>query len=105
MWKVTGTAFKNVAMACPKELARTIKMPQIQKHNSWQRNAEAKRETIRKQVTTLAAFQIISVLFELLNIYGNLATKSQFLQNPCQDVYWTGELSAGSLGEFVLSKV
>lgn len=44
------------------------------------------KETITKQVTTLAAILIIPVLFKLLNIYGNLVTKSQFLQNPRQEV-------------------
>jgi len=37
------------------------------------------KETIRKQLTTFAAFLIIPVLFKLLTIYGNLVTKSQFL--------------------------
>jgi hypothetical protein len=62
-------------------------------------------ETIREQLTTLVAFPIITVLFKLLNIYGNLATKSQFLQNPYQEVYWMEEVSAGPFGEFVLSPV
>jgi hypothetical protein len=26
------------------------------------------------------------MLFNLLNIYGNLVTKYQFLQNPCKEV-------------------
>jgi hypothetical protein len=61
------------------------------------------KEAIRKQVTTLAAFMITPVLFELLNIYGNLVTNSQFLQNPCQEVYLTGEVTARPVYEFVLS--
>jgi len=48
------------------------------------------KETTGKQVTTLVAFLIIPVLCKLLNIYGNLVTKSQFLQNPRQEVYLTG---------------
>jgi len=52
--------------------------------------AQMLKETIGKQVTTLVAFLFIPVLFKLLNNYGNFVTKSQFLQNPRQEVYLTG---------------
>jgi len=61
------------------------------------------KETLRKQVTTLAAFLIIPEMFQLLNIYGNIVTKSQFLQNHRQEVYLTTVFSARPVREFVLS--